>query len=178
MRITPAQLRQIIKEELQREFMSSRSLKLADFGGDLPPEEPPEPEPERGGGPSGIKAWYVSPMEMRHERGMGTETGGRYIVGRSTLDEFLSKWSVNPKDAQFVHRRVEEVLAKIAASAFDDLEAEDEDDYDYEDDYEPGWNPHGEEPERPPRDSYAMVTLDFTAGAPPRAHVIRHDGWI
>lgn len=181
MHITVRQLRQIIREELQREFMSSRTLKLSDFGGDLPPVEPPEPEPERGGGHSGIKAWYVSPMEMRHEGGVGTETGGRYIVGRSTLDEFLSKWSVGPKDSQFVHRRVEEVLAAIRASAFDDLEDDDddEDDYDYEEDPEwGGWNPHGEEPERPPRDSYAMVTLDFTAGPPPRAHVIRHDGWI
>jgi hypothetical protein len=182
MKITSTNLRQIIREELQREFMSSRKLKLADFGGDLPPVEPPEPEPERGGGPSGIKAWYVSPMEMRHEKGVGTETGGLHRE-RCTLDQFLRKWSVSPKDAHFIRRRVEEVLAKIAASAFDDLEddEDDEDDYDYdyeEDDEWGGWNPHGEEPALPPRDSYALVVLDFTAGPPPRANVVRYDGGI
>jgi hypothetical protein len=179
MRITSHQLRQIIKEELQREFMSSRSLKLADFGADLPPIEPPEPERERGGGPSGIKAWMVSPMEMRHDGGKGTEQSGRFIVGRSTLIEFLRKWSVSLPVTRRVKGDVDRVLAEIAASAFDDLEDDEdfEDDYGDEEDYEPGWNPQGERPERAPRDSYALVTLDFTGGSPPYAKVTRLDSY-
>lgn len=176
MKITK-QLRQIIKEELQREFMSSRSLKLADFGGDLPPREPEEPEPERGG-PGGVKAWLVSPMEMRHEGGRGTEQSGRFIVGRSTLIEFLRKWGVSLPVTRRVKGDVDRVLAEIAASAFDDLEDDDfEDDYDDEEDYEPGWNPQGDRPERAPRDSYALVTLDFTGGSPPYAKVTRLDSY-
>lgn len=176
MRITQAQLRRLIREELQREFMSSRRLKLADFGGDLPPEEPPGPDPERGGGSSGIKSWIVSPIEMRLKGGVGTEMTGGWIVGRSTLDQFLSKWGVRGGDAKNVKMRVDSVLAKIAASAFEDLEDdEDEDDFYDEEEDERGWNPRGERRERSPRESYAVVVLDLTAGPPPFVNVLRHD---
>lgn len=175
MRITSQQLRQLIREALQREFMNARSLKLADFGGDLPPEEPPEPDPERGGS-SGIKSWSVSPIEMRLKGGVGTELSGGWIVGRSTLDQFLSKWGVRGASAKNVKMRVEGVLAKIAASAFEDLEDdEDEDDFYDEEEDERGWNPRGEGRERPPRESYAVVVLDLTAGPPPYINVLRHD---
>jgi len=178
MKITRRKLRQIIKEELQREFMSSRSLKLADLGGDLPPIEPIEPEPERGG-PDGIKAWMVSPMEVRHEAGRGTEQADRFIVGRSTLIEFLRKWRVSPPVARRVEADVDRVLAEIAASAFEGLE-DDEDFEDLpeeEDDNWGGWNPGGETFDRGPRDSYALVTLDFTGGSPPYAKVTRLDSY-
>lgn len=115
MRITQGQLRQIILEELQREFMSTRRLKLSNSG-DLPPIEPPSP-PERDDGPrggSGIISWHISPGKMKYNAGHGTAYGENgKVLGHFTLSHFFSKWNIDQTIAMDLQAKALQILEQF-----------------------------------------------------------------